>query len=273
MPWTNAYEPTIIAVSTPLYEQGTFYEWWCQGNDPDNEDVYAIDFCNYDTTALLSPQKLEYYRRTLPSIKFRQMYEGKFAATEGSVFGDFTDCLYVPGNYQPDSSEVFFGIDWSSNTGNDYNAVTIINRKKEVVDIIYFNDKEATYTIDLICKLAEEYRPKKIICEQNSIGSIYLELLRKALKNRHLDVPVISFLTTNDSKAMIVSQLQVAIQNKEIRLPKIDDLMMQLSSYEMVVNANNKPVYNARSGQHDDIVMSLMIALDAVTNKKKATFV
>jgi len=271
LPWTNAYNPTIIAVSTPLYEQGTFYNLWCQGIDASNDEVYAIDFCDYDTSALLSPSKLEYYRKTLPSIKFKQMYEGRFASTEGAVFGDFAHCFY-PSDYIPSANEVVFGIDWSSNTGNDYNAITIMNAKKEVVDIIAFNDKEASFTVDYICKLAEEYHPKRIICEQNSIGQIYLELLRKSLRNRKLNIPVVSFLTTNDSKSMIVSQLQVAIQNGDIRLPKRDDLMMQLSSYEMIVNANNKPVFNARSGQHDDILMSLMIALDAVTIKRKSSF-
>lgn len=272
MPWLNANNPNLLCVSTPLFEQGSFYEFWCQGIDPNNEEVYAIDFSKYDTSMLLTEAKLQYYKKTLPSIKFKQMYEGEFATAEGSVFGDFKPCLY-DNDYRPNSDKVVFGIDWSSNVGQDYNAITIINYKKEVVDIIAFNDKEATYTIDLINKLASEYKPTKIVCEKNSIGNIYIELLRKSLRNNNLDIPVEAFITTNESKSDIISTLQVAIQNADIKMPKNDELMIQLSNYEMVVNANNKPIFNAAKGFHDDLVMSLAIALNAVTTKKKSTFI
>jgi len=42
--------------------------------------------------------------------------------------------------------------------------------------------------------------------------------------------------------------------------------------YEMSLSATNKPVYNAASGFHDDMLMSLMIALDSIIIKKKSTF-
>jgi len=53
----------------------------------------AFDFCQYDTSALLSEKRLEYYKKTLPSIIFRQHYLGEFADDAGSVFGDFSECL------------------------------------------------------------------------------------------------------------------------------------------------------------------------------------
>lgn len=93
------------------------------------------------------------------------------------------------------------------------------------------------------------------------------------MKAARLDIPVSSFITTNDSKFNIVSQLQVEIQNETISFPQIEQLFIQLSGYEQTLTANNRPQFNGKKGIHDDLVMSLMIALDAIVIKRKSTFI
>lgn len=271
LPWTNTCQPTTIFISTPQFKVGTFYNFWCDGLNPDIEDVMSFDFCKYDTSALLSQSRLEYYRRTLPSMIFKQHYLGEFSDSEGSVFGDFTNCLRK-GDIQP-YDFVNFGIDWSTGSEQDETAITIITNNKQVLDIVHFNDKDSIQTIEYITELAKHYKPHKIIAEKNSIGSVFLDILKKTFREKGLDIPILPFITTNDSKFQIVSQLQVAIQNNEISLPDDEALKLQLMRYEMTLSKTNKPTYNAQSGSHDDMLMSMMIALDSIITKKKSTFI
>lgn len=273
MPWLNANNPTLLCVSTPLFEQGAFYDFWCQGIDTNNKEVYAIDFSKYDTSMLLTSNKLEYYRRTLPAIKFKQMYEGEFASAEGSVFGDFSQCLRQAGTPVKPYKYCNFGIDWSTGQGMDSTSITIISDNKEVIDIVHFNDKDSIQTVEIIANLAMQYQPKKITAEKNSIGNVFLDLLRKTFREKHLDIPIVPFTTTNDTKYQLVSQLQVAIQNNDIIIPNDDEIKLELMKYEMTVSGTNKPVFNACSGFHDDCLVSLMIALDSILTKKKSTFI
>lgn len=271
LPWTNVHSPLTIFVSTPQFQVGPFWDFWCQGLDPDNEDVLCFDFCEYDTSILLTKKKLEYYKRTLPEITFRQHYLGQFAENQGSVFGDFSKTLYKKGTIN--CGECVFGIDFCANVGQDETAITIATTNNEVIDIIHFSDKEATETIDIIVDLAKKFSPKKITCEKNSIGNIYIELIKKGIVKSGLRIPVYEFNTTNESKQDIISNLQVLIQNNEVKLPDDDALKVQLMKYEMTVSKTGKPVYNAAIGYHDDMIMSAAIALWSVKkNKPKVSF-
>ena len=271
LPWTNVHSPLTIFVSTPQFKVGSFWDFWCQGLDPNNDDVLCFDFCDYDTSALLSKKRLEFYRKKLPALVFKQHYLGQFANNEGSVFGEFEDCLYD--DIPKEKDDCVFGIDFCANVGQDETAITIATVNNEVEKILHFSDKEATETIDIIVELAKKRRPKKIVCEKNSIGNIYIELIKKGIKNAGLQIPIIEFNTTNESKYDIISHLQVLIQNKEVKMPNDDALKVQLMKYEMTLSKTNKPVFNAANGFHDDMIMSMAIALYAVkTNKPKVSF-
>ena len=58
--------------------------------------------------------------------------------------------------------------------------------------------------------------------------------------------------------------LQVAIQNSEIQLFNDLELVTELTQYECKPSPTGKPTYNAAKGYHDDILMSIMLALYAM---------
>lgn len=135
------------------------------------KNIYTIDFCEYDTSMLLSTEQLNEYQRMLPKMQFLNEYMGQFMDANSEVFGDFEDLLIERNTAS--CIGVQFGIDWGSGTGKDYTAITIINDSKQMIDIVYFNDKDVKTTIDTIAQLAEKYKPLKITVEKNSIGQIY----------------------------------------------------------------------------------------------------
>lgn len=68
-----------------------------------------------------------------------------------------------------------------------------------------------------------------------------------------------------------MSDLQVFMNNAEVRLIKDDELINELMHYQTKPSSTGKPTFNAESGFHDDLIMSLMLALRAM-KKKDSSF-
>ena len=266
MPYVNATKGPILMFSTPRAKAGPFYDYFCMGQSAENNNVYAYDWVKYDTSELLSPEKLELYRKTVDPLKFRTYYLGEFLNNESAFFGNYDQCI-IP--YKPSrvpGVEYWFGIDWGSGVGADWTAISIIRKdfnKIKLMDVVYFNDKEPNDTINEIKKLAEKWHPNRITVETNSIGNVYFGLLRDSLKS--MQIPVAGFTTTNDSKDKIITKLQVLLQNRLIELYADPELLVELSQYEMTFSKTGKRVMNAKSGFHDDLIMSLAIAINSVS--------
>lgn len=136
-----------------------------------------------------------------------------------------------------------------------------------MVFIKYFNDKTPTEQIKILTDLFAEYQGyiKVIQVEQNSIGSVFYDLLVKSNPKLH----IIRFLTSNSSKNKIVNKLQAALENKKIGILKDSKLLNELRIYEAKYNPKSGNIsYNAPNGYNDDTVISLMLAYDCLNTNK-----
>ena len=267
MPYVNVSKGPIIMFSTPRTKSGQFYNYYSMGLSGD-ENVYSYDWVNYDISELLSPSKLEFYRKTVDPLKFKMYYLGQFLDNESDFFGDFSQC--VKDKPSICLEPVVFGIDWAGATGGDYTAISIIGMSGQLYDVIYFNDKDPKQTIAEIMKLVIKYKPKKVTVETNSIGNIYFGLLRDELKK--LNIQLIGFYTDNNSKDKIISKLQIAFQNNKITIYTDYELMDELQYYELTYSKTGKRVFNAKNGHHDDLLMSLAIAYNSLTAGNYAVY-
>lgn len=257
VPTTNVYKASIIMTSSPFVKKGFFYELFSSPN----ENTLTFDWCNYDTSKYLSKETLEMYKNSLPRRIFQTEYMGEFADGDSYIFGDFKDCVSNWCQYQ--GGDVILGVDWGSGSGEDYTVISVIEKQQDKIVLlkqVAFNDKGPEATIEEIKHLNAFYNAKLVIVEKNSIGKVYLDLLRKQLKN------VKPFDTTNTSKNSIINSLALNIERKEILLPKDRELIAELSFFQSKVNKNGTVTYSAPNGQHDDRVMSLAIGLSGFKN-------
>lgn len=262
-PYCNVHKANILLFSTPKFKSGIYWEWYerALSNFP---GVYLVDFNDYDTSMLLSPEQLESYRLSLPDNVFRSEYLGMFIEEGGTVFKDFAR-LYnktpeLTGNYS-------IGIDWGSGTGNDFTSVSVFNDKKQQVDLFYFNDLTPQEQIETIEQNLQKYYPTKrrgeslsILVEMNSIGRIYYNLLQEKLGS-HWGVSISGFTTTNETKRKIIENMQILIQNGDITLIPDTEQSLQLSGYEIESTNTGKITYNGKNGTHDDIIISNALAV------------
>lgn len=263
--WTNVHSAPILLTSTPKFKLGFFWSYWNIGIQKTNPNVIAIDFNDYDTTALLSEERLEEYRKLLPKGQFLTEYMGEFLDSQSIVFGDFKKC--IGGNIK-EYKDVFIGIDWGSGVGSDYTVITGVNERNEQVFLSYFNNKSSPQQIDYIVDYLELYKNKVrcVVAETNGVGQPLVD----ALKNRlNWCKSIIGFCTTNAEKIRLINRLQVDFEQNSIQLLDDEKQTNELSAYECQVKSNKSITFNAPIGGNDDTVMALMFAEEAREMKNK----
>ena len=268
LPTTDVHRAPILLISTPKLKQGFFFRYWSAGLEG-NPNITSIDFNDYDTSFLLSKEKLEQYRTMMPRAQFTTEYLGEFLESDSVLFTNLNECVGPAGN----GRDLYVGIDWGSGAGGDYTSVAAFDEAGRMAFIDYFNDKstfeQARYIADLLQLRRAAVR--SIVAESNSIGTPMIALLKDEMEKRGLrDLCrlVIPFTTTNAEKARLVNQMQVALEQRRITLLDDRGLLSQLAAYEATYNPKTNNVsYNAPLGLHDDNCISTMLALEA---KQKA---
>ena len=265
-PSTDVHRCPVLIVSTPKFRLGFFFELFQKGLTGVS-NISSYDFNNYDTSILLSNEALEMYRQMLPKNQFLTEYLGEFLDSDSSVFTGFKECIKQPKNSE--YKEIYVGIDWGNGTNNDDTVICGINERGEQIFLEYFNNKNTTEQIEYIFQYLKVFLPKikKILCECNSLGKPLTELLR----NRFGKISLVEdWITTNESKARLVSQLQVAFEQQHITLLNNEKQSAELSMYEATYNMKTGNIsYNAPAGGNDDICIGLMLSWECMRATKK----
>lgn len=250
LPLARVHKAPTLFISTPLFADGFFWE------ATNSSDITCFDWSKY-RDEIYTPEELESYKRLYSKNKFRSEILGEFIHSDGLLFNNIQECV---GDYT-DATKLYLGIDFSVVEGNDFTALSVLNDKCEMVDIHYTNKMKPSERVDWLSNIINSYNGvQKIFAETNSIGNIYIDLLKKKSK-----YPITGFTTTNASKKDLVETLQVSLDNKEIKLKDDKELLKELQAYQATVNIKTKNVsYNASSGFNDDLVMALMFSLKAL---------
>lgn len=264
-PTCDVYQAPILMVSTPKFRMGFFFETFQMGFlDKNKGQITSYDLCKFDTSALLSKEQLELYRQMLPKNMFVTEYEGEFLDSESIVFGNIKECIGVNGDY----NELYVGIDWGSGVGSDNTVVTALNENNEMVFQLAFNNKSTMEQINYITEYLSGFgnKVKHIVAECNGLGKPLCDNLKEKIKK----IPILEWYTTNQNKIELINKLQVAFEQKKIKILDDDALIAELSIFEAKMNAKGTVQYGAPAGANDDRVLSLLFALHSkeVKNKK-----
>lgn len=279
LPWLQIHKANLLIVSTPKIRDGLFYNYWVRGlenkgvfphSKQGKEFVISIDWCEYDTSAVLSEELKMTYAKVLTKNQFRSEIEGQFLDSDGMVFENVrTLSTANPFNASVPYEGFFIGIDYGSGGGNDYTALSVFDEGENLVFVDYFNDLSTFEQVDRIAKDLNLFgkKIKAIYAENNSIGNAFNDLLVKKLldeKNTYIASKITRWTTTNDNKAKLVAQFQMELEQMNAKLLNDSTLIEQLCAYEATYNAKTQKVsYNGAMGTHDDLVMSTLLAMEA----------
>jgi hypothetical protein len=210
LPFVDANRAPILLTSTPKFRQGVFYDFYMKGLEGE-DGFHSYDICHYDTSVLLSPERLEMYRKSVAPQVFKSEFLGEFIDKVSHLFGDLEKLV---GTVITPSNKKVLGIDFSNggmdeSDNPDETAITLMNEYKQVEKVWSFADKDAIQTVDFIVDIIKTYGVTKLVAEANSMGRTYIDLLKKKVSAQHLRCQIIEFWTDQQSKQDIIQALQV----------------------------------------------------------------
>ena len=258
-PIIKARKPKVLVISTPNGKQGMYHDLYLKAFNGYN-GYYQLTATIYDDD-LITPEEIEELKKGYPPLAFKQEFEVEFLDNALTVFPNFESCF--DGKYS--GGKCWIGIDPSS-VGEDNTIVSIINTDDTVKQ--YKIDGTLDQKYDKIAKIINEYNPVATYIENNSIGEVMANEIKKKLRRKS---NFYSFTTTNDSKKQYISMLAVDIANNAIHFEEDNKLLYsELSTFSFKLTKGGNITYAARDGFHDDTVTSLGICLQCRNDFKNS---
>ena len=251
LPLVSKEHCSLVLASTPDKMSGFFYEMYTK----EDSNIISINWSKY-YQEMYSEEELEFYRSVYSARRFRTEILGEFIVDGGSVFSGVDKCISPVELIQ--KGNLVGGIDFGSGQGQDYTVLTFIDQDNQVIGQFSTNDKTPVEQVKWLGNLLRSYRPVRVLAEKNSIGSVYLDMLKSEYSL------VTPWSTTNDSKTKIIDRLVAYIEQGKIRFqPQCEELVSELRCFEEGVTKQGKRCFSAPPGKHDDRTMSLAVALQA----------
>lgn len=259
--WDNTLFPMIKGenvkgkiIGTPK-GRNKFHELAVLGRS-ENPEYETFHFTVYDSPYWTSKQ-IETARSLSPELVFKQEYMAEFIEGEGMVFRKIREVVKDTYTEPVKGRRYVIGVDLAKHV--DFTVIIVIDDlTHEVVYKDRFNQIDWVLQRARIKSAWEKWNRGRIILDSTGNGdSVFDELVA-------MGMTVTPFKFTNQSKAEIVNNLSVAIENKEIWLPNDPQVIDELEIFEYEVSKTGNVSYNAPEGFHDDIVMALCLAWSGV---------
>jgi phage terminase large subunit-like protein len=253
--WSEVLSATVLVkgkkvlfISTPK-GKNHFYKLSLQPNY-DNRYKY-FHFTSYDTP-FINELDLEERKRSLPNHIFKQEYLAEFLDNASGLFSNVRECIKEP----TDSTKYHGGLDIGR--ADDYTVLTIINEHKQIVFIERWRQDEWTSIINKVAAKINEYNAR-VFVEVNNQGDVFFEMLKKLCGQK-----VYPFVTSSKSKPIMIEELAVCFEQKDISILDVNWLIDELEAFTYIYNQNTRNVqYSAPTGVHDDSVISLALSIQA----------
>jgi len=261
-PYVNATRGNIILISTPTFkdECNLFFKFWQLAHTAGKANIKYADWSKYDTSAVLTPEKKELLKQTMPHNIYCNEILGEFL-TEKSDLWDISPILK---NGTLPTAKMFGGLDWGA-SGTDSTVLSVFNENRQMYRLIRLDhNTPPTEQIKIILATVKELHINTVVYESNSIGFPLADFLKTEAARQRIQCRFVAFNTSNESKRNIVEQMQILIQNQQVSLLDDMQLKLQFTHFEMKSTPSGKITYgNSSDTIHDDIVIATALALTA----------
>ena len=264
--WTMGIRPALsdkqgraVFISTPK-GRNWFYECYLKGQDPSQSEWKSWKLPTH-ARPNFPAQEWKMILASTPEMILKQEYLAEFLEDEGAVFHGISRCLRGQLQEPREGCRYVMGADLART--EDFTVLAVVDRcHKHLVQLIRSKDLDWSIQKKLILHLAERYNQAEILVDSSGLGDPIEEDLRKAGT-----CYVRGFKFHSMSKQNLVEELMVAIEQGLIGLPDVPEtafLLSELRNFTYEQLPSGKVRYSAPSGQHDDGVIALGLALYAM---------
>lgn len=259
--WNDAVRPTLadadgdeILISTPK-GKNWFYTEWMKGRAQSDE------YMSWTAPSSSNPMPqikaaYEKAKTRVPERTFLQEWDAQFV-DDGTLFRNIQTAATLKPQEPIPARQYVIGVDWGrSNDATVFSVIDITSKQQVYMDRMTDTDY-ASQRLRLQV-LSQKYNNAIVLAESNSMGQPNIEALQ------NMSVPIQGFTTTNATKAAAIQALELAFEREDIRI--LDDELQaaELMAYESEKLPSGLVRYSAPEGMHDDTVMALAIAWQAI---------
>lgn len=266
--WEESLRPTLTDLKGDAFFLSTpkglnFHHTLHQRGLDELETEWAAWQMPTTANPYIDPAEVEEAKRNLPERVFKQEYLAEFIDDGGLVFRFVNECATASEVVNPVTGHQYvIGVDWART--NDFTVFTVFDvDERKMVARDRFNNIDYHFQVERLKALHKRFNSDLILAELNSMGGPLVEQLSRE------GLPVEGFQTTNQSKREIIENLMLAFENLEISIIHYPDLIAELLAFDCEMLPGGALRYAAPDGQHDDSVISLALAWQAVQRTPK----
>lgn len=243
-------------IGTPV-GKNQLYDFYLRGQK--EERGWKSWMLKASTSGIISQDQLEEARADAISEEFyNQEYECAFLEGVGQVFkGVRAIATATP---QPPIREHLYiiGVDLAKH--EDYTVITVFDRtNNQQVYQQRFNTIDWVVQKKEIITIAKHYNNAALVVDATGVGDpIYEDLAYAGLAVNGVKI-------TEPIKRELIQKLSIWIQQKRFKILPLEETIFELENFAYKRGPTGKYRYEAPSGQHDDIVLSLALAVSALT--------
>lgn len=232
------------------------------------EESWFYQVLTVEDTQCIDETLLEEEKRQMPEDLYYQEYYCRFIEGAGRVFRNIDACIYDD-KYEPELDHRFLidshrtyrlGIDLAKL--NDYTVVTAIDLTTFKTFVAErFN--QIDYPLQKARIQAQHFRFNKaaITIDSTGVGEPIYDDLNEA------QIPITGYKFTEQSRRDLLTNLQLLLEQEIIKIPNDPILLDELRSFQYELSENGKVKMVVPEGLHDDMVMSLALAVWDLPNK------
>ena len=239
----------VIFISTPRGKN-----WFWEQNNKAKERGASFHFTSVENPHF-PKEEWERAKEMLPAHIFKQEYMAEFLDDASAVFRNVKD-IVNEGILSDAAKGRFYTMGVDLGKYHDYTVLTVIDKlTHNVVHIDRFKEIDWNLQTARIKVIAKRYNNARIVIDSTGLGDPITDNLR----TQGLLVDDLKF--SNKSKQQLIEKLMIWIEEKNFSIPPHAELLNELDSFGYRLSDSGTLTYSAPSGQNDDCVSSLALAI------------
>jgi len=220
---------------------------------------WSASFLPADTSGLISQEDWDEICSDTPQRIIDQEFLCKFLDAGGGIFTGIHEA--IAGELRPPivGRRYVLGADLAKR--HDWTVLTVIDRDtRQVVAWRRFQQIDWGTQKELIVRLARYYNNALVVPDSTGLGDVICDDLKRLGCSVYKKDGKSGYYFTNKSKKNLINKLSIAIQERRITYPGIEELIDELENFEI----DERGRYSAPQGQFDDCVISLALAVEGL---------
>lgn len=251
--WHEAIRPALsdkngwaLIISTPK-GKNWLYDLFLRGMDETQREFKSFSYPSW-ANPILKPEEIDEMRKNLPELSFRQEILAEFIEGGGVVFRNVDNCM-ISEPESPITGEYYIiGVDLGRHEDFTFISVGKMSECRQVY-IERFNRSDWDYIKERIRYVHFKYNKGAILIDSTGYGDpIYEDLGKEGLN-------ISGYNLNSISKAQLIENMQLLLENNQIQLIKDKQLSLELSAYNYTILPSGNVRYEAPKGFHDDCVI------------------